>query len=274
MPADYNAIQATNFSTLKHIAESPRAYRHALDNPPEDSDVFKLGRLFHTLTLEPGKVSDEYAIWPAIDPETGKATRRAGPKWKAFEEENEGKTIMREQDAEEARTMSDAVLRSPIARQWIERATHIEQTLIWTDPDTGIKLKGRADMIDILGVCDLKGYREVTPGAMQKACNLYYSHCQVAMYLDGARACGLTSGNEGRILAVDKGPLYEVAPIILSADYIEAGRKVYKGWLRTLANCLERDEWPGMYHGMEYLLFPNRWTPGMPEESDNDEIEV
>ncbi len=151
MPADYNAIQATNFSTLKHIAESPRAYRHALDNPPEDSDVFKLGRLFHTLTLEPGKVSDEYAIWPAIDPETGKATRRAGPKWKAFEEENEGKTIMREQDTEEARTMSAAVLRSPIARQWLERATHVEQVLTWTDPDTGLELKGRADIIDGLG---------------------------------------------------------------------------------------------------------------------------
>ena len=49
---DYRALEAVNYSTLKHIRKSPKHYLHALENP-DTSTNYSMLRAIHALVLEP-----------------------------------------------------------------------------------------------------------------------------------------------------------------------------------------------------------------------------
>ncbi len=57
------AVPRCNFSTLKHVATSPKHYRHALESPKKDSVAMILGRTAHTAAFEPKRFQLEYAVW-------------------------------------------------------------------------------------------------------------------------------------------------------------------------------------------------------------------
>ena len=43
-----------------------------------------------------------------------------------------------------------------------------------------------------------------------------------------------------------QGP-YDCALYGVDMEILKRGRDAYRGWLRTLADCIERNEWPGQY---------------------------
>ena len=49
----YEDILAVRWSELKSMRHSPLQYRHDLRQPHTDSTAMKVGRLIHTLVLEP-----------------------------------------------------------------------------------------------------------------------------------------------------------------------------------------------------------------------------
>ena len=268
--ADYLAIQAVNWSSLKQIARSPRHYRHLLANPLPDKDDFRLGRALHTLVLEPDLFHEQYAIWPAVSPTTGKKTRRAGGEWDAFESLhlNAGRTILREQDVEGIQAMAASIHTDPTCAAWLDGMHHVEHVLRWTDRETGMECKGRCDCItsdDIL--TDLKTARDHAPGAMARQASSLAYHAQLAFYLDGAQAMGLDV-HGAAILAVEKSPPYDCGVLTLSDEDLEAGRSHYRALLLRLAECRDRDEWPGVYQGKPQPLALPSWAPGMDDEDD------
>ncbi len=75
----YRALPGVNWSSLKAMAKSPLHYLHGLENPPGDSPVFRFGRLFHSVTLEPHKVEAEYVVIEKTP------TKCEGPDWDAYQ---------------------------------------------------------------------------------------------------------------------------------------------------------------------------------------------
>lgn len=65
--AEYAALDAVNISTLIHILESPKAYRHALTSPRTDTPALAQGRALHCAVLEPEQWSRRYLITPYAD---------------------------------------------------------------------------------------------------------------------------------------------------------------------------------------------------------------
>lgn len=268
--ADYGQIKAVNWSTLKEIARSPRHYRHAMATSRPDTDIFRLGRALHTLVLQPERWEEEYAVWPAVSPTTGKKTRRAGSEWDRFEAEAGDRTILREQDIGEIRAMARAVRSDPVCRRWLTGMRHVEQTLRWTDCETGIECKGRCDLVSASGIlADLKTDRDGSPFSMgRKAASLGY-HAQLAFYVDGAAAMGLdVDPSEAALIVVEKPAPHDCGVLLVTPEDIDAGRAHYRALLARLAECLEYDEWPGMYAGQVQTMKLPPWAPGVEDETD------
>ena len=77
---EYADIAALNWSSLKHMAESPLAYRWHLAHPREDTPALRLGRAVHARILEPAEYERRWAVAPQCDRRT-KAGRAEWDEW-------------------------------------------------------------------------------------------------------------------------------------------------------------------------------------------------
>jgi hypothetical protein len=65
MPIDtYHELPGLNWSRLKYVLESPRAYRHAVDNPPSETPAMAFGTAVHMAVLEPERAAVELITAP------------------------------------------------------------------------------------------------------------------------------------------------------------------------------------------------------------------
>lgn len=243
----YDRIEAANYSTLKALARSPAAYRHLLDTPREDSDTLAFGRLVHALVLEPDTVDGRWAVWD------GKVRR--GMEWNQFLGDNAGKEILRAADLDPATAIASAVHSHPVSSTWLSDFAP-EVTVVWNDAETGIECKCRLDGVGPCIAFDLKTTGDSSERAMAAAMLRYSYHAQAAMYLDALAASGRTVSTYG-LIAAEKDAPHKVRCYTVSAAAIEAGRALYRGWLRTLAECRASDTWPA-------------WLPGEDEVRELD----
>jgi len=241
---DYVGIDAVNWSTLKVMDESAKAYKHAIDNPRDDNDTLRIGRYVHALTLEPDKVGERYAMW------TG--GRRFGKEWDAFlaSATADGKTVLREQDMEESQAMAKALRANPHVRAIIDEAGAMFETpLQWTDPGTGIKCKMLGDIIAPKSriLADLKTARSIEIRRFGAAIATLGYHGQLAHYERGvAHALGWVPRRVS-IIAVEKTAPYDVAVFDLETDVRDAGGEMVTRLMGELAECRETNRWPGRY---------------------------
>lgn len=279
----YNEINAMNWSTLKAMQISPAYFRHLADHPEdakEETDAMRIGTHIHCAICEPEKLHENFIVKPdfaqmARDKFGSLRSKDAqnyrdgsDQEW----EENAPPNAKRisSTDLEIALRCADAVHRHKVAMEYLECAK-FEHILEWTDPDTGVKCKGRADAITER-VIDFKSTRHATvPDIIRASASRFY-HCQVAFYHDGAVACGLTSGvRKPAMIAIhytQTSKFVDVAVFDMDAygDVLDAGRAEYKRLLALYAGCKATDQWPGM--APEYQA----WTlPGwMMKEIQND----
>lgn len=249
-----------NFSTLKYMAQSPAHYLYALHTPVKVTPVMEFGTLAHVAGLEPGELQG-YAIWPA---------RRQGNAWKAFQADNAGREITTQKDFDRARALAASVHSHP------DIAPHLadgeaELTVLWTDAETGIQCRGRIDWISRLGmIADLKTTQDASPDAFGRQVFNFSYHAQAAFYQDGVFAVTGERLPSGLWAAESKAP-HVTQAYALPDDVIAAGRALYRGWLRRLAECLSADKWPGYATGPVTLELP-RWAnqPGEYDDDTND----
>ena len=261
---DYNAIKAVNFSTLKHMERSPKHYRHGLENPPPDSDVFRFGRALHCHVLEPLEFPARFIAW--------EGGRRYGKAWDAFQAENAGLDILTVKDMDQILRIGESIWTDPVCSGWLDGMRHVEHVLTWTDAETGIECKGRCDLVSGAGILtDLKTARDSEPGAMARSAARYGYAAQIAFYLDGAQAMGLPVCGAA-ILAVEKSAPYDCGVLVLDDIALDAGRSHYRALLRQLARCLDTDSWPGCYAGTHQTLALPSWAPGMDEDFTIEEF--
>ena len=61
--AEYRAIKAVNWSTLKAMDTSPKQYRHALVHESDDAVALRIGRAIHCFVLEPQEARKRLAVF-------------------------------------------------------------------------------------------------------------------------------------------------------------------------------------------------------------------
>lgn len=263
----YDAIEALNWSTLKHLAISPRMLRWRVDHPQPDSRAMQLGRAIHCAVLEPERWASAYTVKPACDRRT-KIGKAAYAEW--LDSLDPGVEVLDAADHEIAERCAVAVRTHSVAAALL-RGGRTEEIVTWTDPELGVACKARLDLIAPMYVLDLKSTRSETLPAMggETARRLY--HGQLAYYHDGAIAAGLVprEAELPRVLYVQTVDPFDVVPGRLMREDIEDGRSLYRGFLRKYLECQAADWWPGLAPEEVDLLLP-AWTPRGDENAETE----
>ncbi|MFO0253387.1 MAG: PD-(D/E)XK nuclease-like domain-containing protein [Betaproteobacteria bacterium] len=254
----YFDATGANWSTLKHLRDSPMAYRHALLNPPADKTAFMVGRAVHTLVFEPETFDSAYAIWMKGD--------RRGKAWDAFTAEHKGLTILKAAEADECAAMATAVRQHPLVQPYLDGGV-FEQPVFWTDPETGIRCKAKPDWVlpETRTVLDLKSARSIEARRFgTEAARMGY-HLQLAHYRNGVRAAYGWEPKRLLLVAVEKAAPHDVAVFELGPDEAYVANQDVRDLLHQLKECTDSGRWPGRYTQEQALLLP-AWITNSDDE--------
>ncbi|EFM6934325.1 exodeoxyribonuclease VIII [Escherichia coli] len=245
---NYHAGPGVSKSQLDDIADTPALYLWR-KNAPVDTTKTKtldLGTAFHCRVLEPEEFSNRFIVAP----EFNRRTNAGKEEEKAFLMEcaSTGKTVITAEEGRKIELMYQRVMALPLGQWLVESAGHAESSIYWEDPETGILCRCRPDKIipEFHWIMDVK-----TTADIQRFKTAYYDyryHVQDTFYSDGYEAqfgvlptfvflVASTTVECGR---------YPVEIFMMGEEAKLAGQQEYHRNLRTLADCLNTDEWPAI----------------------------
>lgn len=265
----YSDLKGVHITGLKELRKSPKHYRHRLTNPRKVTGALSYGNAVHVAVLEPERFLKDFALWNGKHPD-GKTRPRNGGAWEEFKKLNAGRTILVDDEYEEAIAFKDAVRQDRVAMRYLATGRP-EIAMTWRDAETGIACVGRIDwetrVDNYPAVVDLKSARDVGEiWFARDAARLDY-HLQCAFYADGYKAC---TGKMPRmvVVAVESSPPYDAVTYIVPEEVLEIGRDAYHELLVRFKECTDSDEWPGQGGNEERVLSLPRWA--VPEEEGDD----
>jgi len=271
----YCAIDAVNNSRLSLARHSPAHYRYGVESV--DTPYFRIGSLIHAGHLEPDRLSEQYVILPdeeflaqvGNDPKTNlpylapRMTKTYKTLVSNFLSKNPGKLPINKADLEKlGGSLHSLAVHSS---KFLWTSGQPEVTMIWTDPETGIRCKGRTDWFDSERylIADLKTTEDLSRFDIGK----FGYHVQAAFYLwglsclnasknlkwistvEGCKVPTIRDASEAKqhywIVVVEKSRPYEVlaAPISLSA--VVEGYHEFCFLLKQVTECTTKRRWPG-----------------------------
>lgn len=236
----YHGGPGISASGLKRMLPpyTPAHYRYG---EQEDSAALDFGKVAHRLVLGDG---DSFAVSPFESFRTAEAKA-----WKA-EQEAAGVVVISADDHERAKAMARAVHEHPLAGQLFTEGKP-EQSLYWTDPETGVLCRARFDWLrDVvegrrLLIPDLKTARSAEPFTFARSAADFGYAISAEFYRQAAIHNGLDPDPLPLFVSVEKKKPYLVSVTAISDDDMEHARALISRGLRLYAECMERDEWPG-----------------------------
>lgn len=265
--SDYCLMDCVNQSSLKQFLQCPAKYRHALDNPREDSPAFATGRLWHTAILEPVNLDRDYACLCSHTQERLLVeAQERGSKAKAFSKglvtykewklEQDAREIVTEQQLAAA-TQGRANCYQGKFKEAIDQG-NVEQSIfsVYESESAPIRVKGRMDVYDETTgmVWDLKTTRDASPSGFGRLAWSYGYVFQAGFYrllleLEGKPFEGF------HIVAVETEAPYLHGIYTVEPQATRWGAEMAKAALERLAACQASDSWPG--YGSGALQLPS-----------------
>jgi len=279
---EYRAWQLPSYSGLKILAlgGTPAhywGYTHATKK--KTSRAMEFGSIAHRAILEP-------QWFELTQPLPEDIPKRVGTKYKELLEANPGVSYLPNGEwtdflaaKESAMIIRERVMCHPIAWELVERSKP-EVSFAWTDPDTGVRCKGRTDLLAD-SIVDIK--TSSRSGQYQMAKSAYWTgyHIQAAMYTD---AITILRGEDPQLNPVRFWFLFieKDLPHLISLfdghaaydercddcvprGYLEFGRRKYKEALSIIKKCEETDAWDGYSFEPREMVIPKYagWEDGL-----------
>lgn len=247
----YHAHPALSATGAKRILKAPALYRWHADNPQESTQAFDIGKAAHRLVLgagEPFEVLD-YPDWRSKAAQAARDEARAA-----------GRTPLLVADYGQVEAMAAAIRRHKLAAALLSDGNP-EQSLFWTDTDTGVDCKARADWLPNqrggrLIVPDLKTARSADPSQFRRAAAEYGYHIQAAWYSEGIRAIGYAEDVDFVFVVVEKAPPHLVSVIALDPEAVLLGARQCERARAIYAECEATGNWPGYGEDMHTVDLP------------------
>lgn len=238
---DYHQHHAWGSTSLKAMRKGPPARVLWEQENPRHTAAMALGTALHMLVLQP----DLFQVAYAHKPDGMSFATKEGKAWR---DEHEGQSILSSTESATLMAMSDALFAKTLANVAITSAVARENSIFWTDADTGEACKGRLDLRDEGYIYDLKVSRYAGSDLAYRAFVEGWMH-QLAHYRSGCAANGLDLG--ARLIVVHPvAPHFvytlEVKPDALDLLAIENSQTLY-----ALGQCRKANHWPGT---------PDEWT--------------
>lgn len=257
----YLALDAVNWSSLKHMDDSAAHYLYHLHNPTPETAAQTIGRYVHAAVLDPDHLAADFVVWNGD---------RRGSDYKAFAAANADKTILRAADLDDAEGMIEALRARADVRDLLDGAV-CEHTVTWTDPETGLACKSRPDLVrlDRRVLADLKTTRSTEIRRFGADIARFMYHGQLAHYAHGIEVALGWVPERVTLIAVESSPPYDVAIFDLEPDTLDAGREKRDNLLARLHEAVKANHWPGR-HAEPVKLNSNNLPPwifggGLPE---------
>lgn len=252
------SVSSTGLRVIFH--DSPAHYWASSPLNPEridreDTSALTLGRAAHHLLL--GEA--DFARHFAVRPERWDSWRsRDAQAWRA-EQAAAGRTPLLPVHIAAITGMAKALAAHPLVRAGI-LSGGIEQSLFWSDPETGIWQKSRPDAMPGASgdFADLKTCVSVKTEALERTIAEYGYQMQAALLADGALAVTAAAMASFTLVFVEKTPPHCVRIVTLKDADLDRGRKQNRAALTLFARCLKENRWPGPgRHDAEYLGIPS-----------------
>jgi exodeoxyribonuclease VIII len=248
----YHKGPGISSSGLKHIMHCPRKYKYKLTEPQEKTDAMWIGNGVHCLVLEPHKFDDQYVLWKKQD----KRTTEGKAAWAKFCKTHAGKKIFEQDDWDMITAIGQRMkAHKPFAKILSDG---VKEVSFYAEADGGALCRARPDIYSPnTGVLtDIKTTQDVTEEAFAREVLNRNYHVQAAFHMDVIKTAGFHV-SEFVFAAVEKEPPYEMALYYLDKKIIEHGRTIYLKALRTYAECVATDKWPGIPEKILPLNFPS-----------------
>ena len=167
------------------------------------------------------------------------------------------KEIITEEMLDTANAMAVSLIRHPIVNK-LFKSGKAEQSMFWTDPDTGLYCKGRLDWASDLGyLVDLKTTIDASVEQFSRSIANFGYHRQNAMYVDGYTEITKTVTKGFIFIAVESKAPHAVGVYNLDSEGEGQGRMEYKELLAQFGECLESDVWPAYSDKVEEIELPH-----------------
>ena len=273
--------EASNSGLAVIDEQSPRHYHHWCTHPEEteeESVALAFGKALHCATLEPEVFQATYAVLPADAPRDLRRFRNAAKPsaetlkaidwWDEWEVRNAGRSIVSQVSHDRAMAMATSVrslelsfknsgadIRITVAE--LIDVCETEVTLRWTDEETGIQCKARADLWsqDLALAMDLKSTRDASREAFARSVHGYRYHVQHCHYADGFRVCGHPL-QSFLFLPVETAMPHVPAVYYIDPHAEERGWAIRQRSMRKLQDCLKSGRWPGYTDTVTSLSLP------------------
>jgi exodeoxyribonuclease VIII len=250
----YHSTDGVGHTNLCDIKDKSIDYYNMRKNSQEKpTDPLIRGGAVHSLTLTPDEYKRLYLVGPTINRNT--------KKWKEFILDHPHKIVIPPRMADDIHYMRDALYDNPYIKEILDSKTILREVSSWvTDPDTGILLRFRPDIIVDGIIYDLKSTIAPHVDAFRYSTKKYNYRVQDPFYVDCARLTGLKltqrddDGEDGpfKFLVVGSTPPWLTAVYKLPSEDVEFGRDKYRSALDYYAEYLASpDGWSGLSYGRE-----------------------
>ena len=271
----HHADPAVGSSGLRLLQRSPAHYYAACRDENrerrEPTPAMALGTAWHCATFEPARFFAEHVQIPrGLD----RRTKEGKTLWADLEAS--GKTPLPADQWDAITTMAHMARQHAVSRVIFDPdlGGQAETSMFWTDPDTGLRCKIRPDWYippcaQFPGglIVDGKSTGDAGPDAFARSAWDWDMHLQAAWYCDGfQRVMRTTQAPTFCWLAQEKETPWATAYYAADADLIAYGRRLYRGLLRTLAECEASGRWPAYSQQVQTLQLPP-WAAKIVQDS-------
>lgn len=242
------SISSTGLRTIDGPTTSPAHYfAGSYLNPDrveeEDRPYFTLGSAVHTLLLRESGFADRFIVRP----EAWKDWRKQEARDWRDAAIGKGLGVLTPADLDVIKGIAKSMQSDPFIREGGFDGL-AEHSIVWRDPETGVYLKARPDVLNIPArvIPDLKTISSADGQSCRRAIGEHGYHIQLALACEGLEILTGEKFDDGCFLvfAEKKRPYcVNVKPIDPQAIWL--GRQIVRRAVRRFAGCLERNEWPG-----------------------------
>lgn len=244
---------------VRQCLDSPAAFYAkyfgaAPDEPEEERDVFRIGRLIHMAILEHDRFKKVYVVAPKFDRRT-----KVGKEGHAdFMLNMEPGTILATaEELEMILGVAESLMKHPQGPNLLKDCKP-EVAGYFRDNETGLRLRIKPDLLRIDGtsLSDLKSSRSSKSNRFGSQAFEYRYDIQIFMYREGASIINGVAPDLCTSLVIEKTPPYEPAIFYWLKEDLAQAEYDYRNGLRKMRQCIDSGKWPFRQEKIERVYTP------------------